>query len=380
MPHQLSLIWVLNLLLMGTCKYCGKSAGFFSSVHPECEDKHNQGIKVLSSSISDYFDTTIPMNVLKTKIGELKTHNYISEEDIVECTQSYLQSLSTTIKRQNAANAYQHIKEFVNNIGIPYRTLNSTNILDEIGIKFVKYHLVSYFAANVPLIKIKTLTDRIIAEYQLSTWQVEQAHVDVLDKAANNYLKDGMITDTEQHMIDEYARCFSIPINQLSSKYKNTQIEKIEQASIIKNIQHGVAPSTPLAVPVLIAKNEVPLWIYNDVTFFQEKIEKEFVGRHGGFSFKVIKGVYYRTGQSKGKPIEHSYMDRVGIGQLIITNQNIIFYSQTKSVKIPLKKIIGLVPYTDGIEVQKDGTNSKRMVFQGFDCWFVMNLISQINI
>ena len=365
---------------MGTCKYCGKSAGFFSSVHPECEDKHNQGIKVLSSSISDYFDSTIPINVLKAKIGELKTHNFISEEDIVECTQSYLQSLSTTIKRQNAANAYQHIKEFVNNIGIPYRTLNSTNILDEIGIKFVKYHLVSYFAANVPLIKIKSLTDRIITEYQLSTWQVEQAHVDVLDKAANNYLKDGMITDTEQHMIDEYARCFSIPINQLSSKYKNTQIEKIEQASIIKNIQHGVAPSTPLAVPVLIAKNEVPLWIYNDVTFFQEKIEKEFVGRHGGFSFKVIKGVYYRTGQSKGKPIEHSYMDRVGIGQLIITNQNIIFYSQTKSVKIPLKKIIGLVPYTDGIEVQKDGTNSKRMVFQGFDCWFVMNLISQINI
>ena len=109
-------------------------------------------------------------------------------------------------------------------------------------------------------------------------------------------------------------------------------------------------------------------------------IEKEFVGRHGGFSFKIIKGVYYRTGQSKGHPIEHSYMDMVGIGQLIITNQNIFFYSQTKSVKIPLKKIIGIVPYSDGVEIQKDGTNSRRMVFQGFDCWFIMNLISQINI
>ena len=110
------------------------------------------------------------------------------------------------------------------------------------------------------------------------------------------------------------------------------------------------------------------------------KVEKEFVGRHGGFSFKVMKGVYYRTGQSRGKPIEHSYMDKVGIGQLIITNQNIIFYSQAKSVKIPFKKIVGLVPYSDGIEVQKDGATSKRMVFQGLDCWFIMNLLSQISI
>ena len=93
-----------------------------------------------------------------------------------------------------------------------------------------------------------------------------------------------------------------------------------------------------------------------------------------------MKGVYYRIGQSKGKPVEHSYMDKVGVGQLIITNQNIIFYSQEKSIRIPFKKIVGLVPYSDGIEVQKDGENSKRMVFQGLDCWFIMNLLSQLSI
>lgn len=365
---------------MGTCKYCGKSVGLFSNAHSECQDKHDQGLSSLSRLIGDYFNSKVSFGDLKKKTEELEKNSYISNEEIVNCVQSYLESLLMTMNRQNSASVYQHLKEFVNNMGIPYNALNNTHILDSFGMRFVKYHLVSYFAIGAPIQKIKQLSGRIISEYHLTNQQVEQTHVEVLDKAANNYLKDGMITDSEQHMIDEYVQSFNVPINQLSIQYKNSQIEKIGQAAILKDIQKGIAPSNPLPVPIITAKNEIALWIYNDVSYYQEKIEKEFVGRHGGFSFKIIKGVYYRTGQSRGKPIEHSYMDRIGIGQLIITNQNIIFYSQIKSVKIPFKKIVGLVPYSDGIEVQKDGTNSKRMVFQGFDCWFIMNLVSQINI
>ena len=33
-----------EILSMGTCKYCGKSAGFFSRVHKECEEKHERGM------------------------------------------------------------------------------------------------------------------------------------------------------------------------------------------------------------------------------------------------------------------------------------------------------------------------------------------------
>ena len=365
---------------MGTCKYCGKSTGLFSNVHSECEDKHNKGLSELSIILKDYFDSTTPFSHYNARIEDLRRHYYINDTDIVCVIQSFLESLSASLKRQNASNIYQHLKELINTIGIKYNELNSTHILDSYGLKFIKYHLVSFFAANVPIQRIKQLVEKLSSEFQLTQQQVEHAHVEVLDKAANNYLKDGMISDVEQHKIDDYVQCFDVPLSQLSAKYKNTQIEKIGQAAIIKDLQRGVAPSKSLPVPILIAKNEVALWIYNDVTFYQEKVEKEFVGRHGGFSFKIIKGVYYRTGQSKGHPIEHSYMDRVGIGQLIITNQNIFYYSQTKSVKIPLKKIIGIVPYSDGVEIQKDGANSRRMVFQGFDCWFIMNLISQINI
>ena len=365
---------------MGTCKYCGKSTGLFADKHSECEDKHSDGLSSLSQCIDDYFNSSIPFTSLIDKIATLRIQNFVTDTDVVSATQACLLGVLSTLKRQNAASIYQHIKELVTNIGLRYDDLNSTHILDTFGERFVRYHLVSFFATGAPIQKVKQLAERIAYEYHLSAQQIEQTHFNVLEKAAENFLKDGIISDNEQRQVNEYIQCFSVPINQLTTQNQNSHIVKLAQAAILKDIQHGSIPSNPLSVPVLLGRNESALWIYGNVTFYQEKIEKEFVGHHGGFSFKIMKGVYYRIGQSRGKPIEHSYLEQVGVGQLIITNQNIFFYSQSKSVKIPFKKIVGLVPYSDGIEVQKDGTSSKRMVFQGFDCWFIMNLLSQLSI
>ena len=51
-----------------------------------------------------------------------------------------------------------------------------------------------------------------------------------------------------------------------------------------------------------------------------------------------------------------------------------------RSTKIPYKKIIGLNPYQDGMGVQQDGANAKRLIFQGFDCSFVLNIMSFISV
>lgn len=365
---------------MGTCKYCGKSTGLFSNKHSECEDKHKEGLSVLTRSLNEYFDSNLSFAELKSRIEDLRIHFFVSDEDVIRTTQTYLQGLSVSMKRQNSASIYQHLKEFINGMGIRYDILNSNSVLDTFGEKFVRYHLVSYFAAGTPLQKVKQVADRIATEFHLRPEQVEQTHIEVLDKAADNYLKNGFLSDNEQYKVDEYVRTFNVKLNQLPEEYQNTPAEKLAQAAILKNIQKGIMPVFPLPVPVLLSKSETALWIYNDVSYYQEKTEKEFVGRHSGFSFRIMKGVYYRVGQSRGKPIEHSYMQEMGNGQLLVTNQNIIFFSPAKSVKIPFKKIIGIVPYSDGIEVQKDGTTSKRMVFQGFDCWFIMNLLSLINI
>lgn len=40
---------------MGTCKYCGKDAGWFSHSHKECKEKHEQGVNDFSSVVCALF-------------------------------------------------------------------------------------------------------------------------------------------------------------------------------------------------------------------------------------------------------------------------------------------------------------------------------------
>lgn len=154
--------------------------------------------------------------------------------------------------------------------------------------------------------------------------------------------------------------------------------ERTSQLTIINNLQRGILPQTTATLPVMLSRGEAVLWVYNNVALYQEKIERQYNHITGGFSFRIMKGVYYRTGTGRSKPVERSVMNLEAQGQLIVTNKNLIFYSQTKGVKVPFNKIISVAPYTDGLEIHKDGS-SKRMVFQGFDCWFVMNILSFVN-
>jgi len=66
-------------------------------------------------------------------------------------------------------------------------------------------------------------------------------------------------------------------------------------------------------------------------------------------------------------------MQSQGKGQLIVTSKNLIFYSPQKTLKVPYTKLVGITPYSDGIEIHKD--NSKRIAVQGLDPWFIMNYI-----
>jgi hypothetical protein len=49
-----------------------------------------------------------------------------------------------------------------------------------------------------------------------------------------------------------------------------------------------------------------------------------------------------------------------------------------KYVKVRYNKIVGITHYYDGIEVHKDGAKQKRLTMQGFDPWFLMNVLSHI--
>ena len=271
------------------------------------------------------------------------------------------------------------VDDLLNALAVPYSRINRDGAVDEFTSKLMKGFMVEYFTGKLTLSKAHARCQKVLARFPMAQSGIEDTYLYVLNKAAINFLKDGFLSDDEQQKIDEYVQHLALPVNSLPAQYKDSEISKLGQVTILKDIQRGVVPRTNVVAPIILGKKESILWAYNDVNLYQEKIQREWVGRSGGFSFRIMKGVYYRTGGMKGHPVEHSSMELQGTGTLYITNKNLIFHSSSKGVKIPFNKMVGINPYSDGIEVLKDGANAKRLALQGFDPWFLMNLLSQVS-
>lgn len=365
---------------MGTCKYCGKDAGFFSHVHKNCEEKREQGIKSLEDGIRRYLKDALKLNVLMGLVAKLRSENYITDPDVAISSAKCIDEYTEQSRWPFHSHQLDLVKKYINKIGVPYQSINVNGSLDNLSQKMVRGFLAEYFTGQKPLQRVLQICQQITSVLPLSNAKLLDTYLYMLNQAADNYMKDGLLTDDEQRKIDDYMNTLGLTLTNLPAKYQGSELSRIEQSKMLKQLQRGILPQSNITAPILLGKDEVVLWCYDGVTMWQEKVKREMVGSHSGFSFRVMKGVTYRTGGFKGHPVEHSYMDQAGIGSLYITNKNIIFHSSERSTKIPYKKIIGLNPYQDGMGVQQDGANAKKLIFQGFDCSFVMNVMSFISV
>ena len=354
---------------MGTCKYCGEDAGFFSHVHKECEEKHSQGVMTLEDGIRRYFRDAIKINDLRQLVISVKQQNLVDEPDIAVSSAKCIDEYTENSRWPFHSHQLDLVRDYINNVGVSYQSINMNASLDNLSQKMVRGFLAEYFTGQKPLQRVLQICKQITSVLPLSNTKMQDTYTFMLNQATDNYTKDGLLSDSEQQRIDEYVSTLGLSLP-----------APIAQDKILKQIQSGITPQTNFRAPILLGKDEMVLWCYDGVTMWQEKVKREMIGRHSGFSFRVMKGVTYRTGGFKGHPVEHSYMDNAGTGSLYITNKHIIFHSAERSIKIPYKKIIGLNPYQDGMGVQQDGANAKKLIFQGFDCSFAMNVMSLISV
>jgi hypothetical protein len=364
---------------MARCKYCGKKAGVFSHVHKECEEKHEQGVTILEGALRSYFGDAIQLGELKVVLTNVKQDYYITPDDIATSSSKCMDEWTNTIHWPFHSMQLTKVKNFLSIVGVSYQAINSTGSLDRLCQKMLRGFMAEYFTDQKTLQRSLQISQQVMRTLPISHQLEQDAYYEMLGQAGKNYLKSGYITPAQQQKVDDYVTMLGLSLINLPSSFRGTHIEELGQFSILSDIQAGRRPRYTINAPIILAKDEDALWCYNNVTMFQEKVQREYIGRTGGFSFRVMKGVTYRTGGFKGHPVETSYMENMGIGSLYVTNKNIIFMGQTRSIKVPYTKIIGINPYSDGMEVQRDGSNVKRLVFQGFDCSFILNVINLIS-
>lgn len=363
---------------MGTCKYCGQSAGWFSSKHEACEAKHAQGVKDFRAVLSTYFAGRVTTAEIVRSKQRQTANAFLSKEDICEASAQEIRAYTSSIHRPFSPQSMKIMDDFLGVIGPTYSEINHTGAVDEFAKKLMRGFMSDYFTDQLTLQVAHQRCEKVLSHYPMTLANIEDAYLYVLNKAAVNLVQpDGTISPDDQLKIDEYVNYLSLPINNLPVQYANSEISKLGQVSILSSLQRGIIPaSKQIGAPIVLTRGESIIWSYDGVTMYQEKTVKEYGGRRSGWSFRVMKGVTYHTGGTRIQPIEHTYMDNKGCGKLYITNKNLVFQGDTAAVKISYTKLIGVTPYSDGIEVHRDEANAKRLAFQGFDSWFLMNVIS----
>ena len=143
------------------------------------------------------------------------------------------------------------------------------------------------------------------------------------------------------------------------------------------NIPQRVQINT--ALPFNFQKSETLIWVFDRVDYYEDKTRRKYVGGSSGFSFRIAKGIYFRTGGFKGHPVETTERVHMGTGIMAVTNKHIYFTSSQKTFRVRLDKIVSFMPYSDGVGIQRDAASAKPQFFITGDGWFTYNLLVNVG-
>lgn len=218
-----------------------------------------------------------------------------------------------------------------------------------------------------------------VEEHHVSEAYIQDALITGWEKALEQILEEGLLTKDTEESLMQYARDLKLGQHELD---RNGCYTRAGQAMVLRDITEGITPQRIRingSIPFNMQKGETLVWMFHNVSFYEEKTFRTYVGKSSGFSVRIAKGLYYRTGSFKGWPIETNHMVTRGNGSLGVTTKHIYFAGDQKSLRIPYKKIIQFIPYSDGLGIHTDGKSDKAVAFKTGEGWFVHNLVQNLS-
>ena len=196
--------------------------------------------------------------------------------------------------------------------------------------------------------------------------------------AVERLLDDSVLTRGEEE------RLMSVRRNLLSD---DTELEhtreylRVVKAGLLRDLFEGQISRRMVVegpLPFQFQKNETLVWLFNSARYWEERIQRTYVGGSSGVSIRIARGVYYRTAGFRGNPVETRSLVEIGVGSLAVTTKRLYFASQAKSFRVAYSRVVAWEAYEDGIGLWRDVANAKQQVFVTGDGWFTYNLVRNL--
>jgi len=164
----------------------------------------------------------------------------------------------------------------------------------------------------------------------------------------NQLLEDERITGEEERALTEFGQAIGGEA-ELSEERRGRSIEMI-----IAEANGGILPCIDSAR--LLMKREEVTHIELAASLLKETTIREWRGRSSAFSFRIVRGVSYRVGASRGRMVTVGTQLAVADqGSLTATSHRLVFQGARQDLEIPYARLLGLDVYSDGVQIHVSG-------------------------
>lgn len=139
--------------------------------------------------------------------------------------------------------------------------------------------------------------------------------------------------------------------------------KEIARLRLIFEISAGHLPTVEVH-NVVLHKGETPHWSEPASLLEERVISRRYEGGSQGISVRLMKGVSYRVGASKGHLVSDKAIVPVSTGSLVITNQRVLFSGSAKSFATRLDKILNIEPLMDGLKLSEENGKLRLVKYE----------------
>jgi hypothetical protein len=140
-------------------------------------------------------------------------------------------------------------------------------------------------------------------------------------------LFDRSLGDTELARIQEIMDQFGLETPDIVA---SGAYDLLVQGMALRDLDQGKIRSRfqiTGSIPLNLKKDEVVLWMFKGVARSEPKTNVTYAGGSQGISLRIMSGVSYRVGASKGHRLETISQASKGTGDLYVTSLGVIFSS-----------------------------------------------------
>ncbi len=242
------------------------------------------------------------------------------------------------------------------------------------GVEEIKGLLSSFFTEGGDVKEVAEQAGKIAENSYIKKDEYTKLIFENWKSLVEKAFEDGILAEEEEKRLRAIIEGFNLEDPEVLNSRAYTLITK---GAFLRELLAGQLPQNlpdKALLPFNFQKSEQPLWVFNDVDYYEMVTHKKYSGGYSGFSVKIAKGLYWRVGGFRGKPVVTQELQKIDTGTMVITNKHIYFGGQNKIFRVRLDRIVAFEPFEDGIGIQRDAKTAHPQYFVTGDGWFTYNL------